>query len=551
MKGTLTAYLIMLLIIINILASNPLVVVQGSEQNNDEHLADKAKHILLMAEKAVNFTSRRISAIVDRYDLTLPDEASLCLGQAKEAYISAKGEFSRGNYTAAIRLALRAMNMARRALVVVMHIVHEVVEPEGGIHKARGLSVAINRTRAFIDRLERLAEANIANEMLLEAVRANISEARGLLDEAESALRAGDINATAKLLGEARRTISRLMDIVMRYAYAYELKERVRRYLKITINVTSNLFKLVQGLRARLLRLKAIRTLNQTLLPRLITLHNELLNETLSRLTRVEGLLKAGNITQALKQLAMMRANLFKVHLLRGKIHKVEEKVKRLELINSTEGIKERLEELKEELELAKQVLKEELNSTTYAYIEAKLNKTMDILDELSELIETGNLTEAKEKLRELTIVTNQLLREAHPLIEKAKKLAPNFWRRLKSATSEIAAELKELILELKDRVRELEDTAKSLRNKIAQLREGASSRKRRRLRAMECGLEMVLMRLDHILRTLEGLEEELGENTVKLIAVKARIEGIGREIQLIASVIAEFAEEIEEMGLS
>ena len=554
-------YLLLIILIGNIVASNSAIVAQSSEGNqvsNNDGLKVRSERMLLMAKRAFNFTQEKIIALAIKHNLTLPDEVNATLAQAKDVLVLAEELLAQGNYTGAIRLAVKAMSTTRRALMMVLHLLREKIKTkEGRVSRAEGLSVAINRTRAFLERLERLAEANIANEIVLEAIRANITKAMEILDKAESALEEGDVNTTARLLGEARRNVSGLIGLIMRYAYAYKLREQTRQYLKAVLNMTSNLVKLTWEFKNRLLRLNALRTLNQTLLPRLIQLHHKLLNDTLGRLALIEVLVKTGNISDALKQLTRIKANLLRIRLLKNRIPKIRREVEKLELKNSTEGVKNRLEKLKKELDLAKKILKEKVRPEIYKHIEEKLNETLGILDELEELIEEGNITEAREKLKELLAITHQLLKDAKPLIEKAKKIAPLFWKKLRNATSELVSELQEIISELKDEIRELIEEAESLKDKISKieekLEETPSSHKKERLkgklRMISYRIETSLKGLRRALKALEDIEDKLNKNAIGITVAKLKVETIKKSISLIASTIAELSEEIEEIA--
>ncbi len=554
-------YLLLIILIGNIVASNSAIVAQSSEGNqvsNNDELKVRSERMLLMAKRAFNFTQEKIIALAIKHNLTLPDEVNATLAQAKDVLVLAEELLAQGNYTGAIRLAVKAMSTTRRALMMVLHLLREKIKTkEGRVSRAEGLSVAINRTRAFLERLERLAEANIANEIVLEAIRANITKAMEILDKAESALEEGDVNTTARLLGEARRNVSGLIGLIMRYAYAYKLREQTRQYLKAVLNMTSNLVKLTWEFKNRLLRLNALRTLNQTLLPRLIQLHHKLLNDTLGRLALIEVLVKTGNISDALKQLTRIKANLLRIRLLKNRIPKIRREVEKLELKNSTEGVKNRLEKLKKELDLAKKILKEKVRPEIYKHIEEKLNETLDILDELEELIEEGNITEAREKLKELLAITHQLLKDAKPLIEKAKKIAPLFWKKLRNATSELVSELQEIISELKDEIHELIEKAESLKDKISKieekLEETPSSHKKERLkgklRMISHRIETSLKGLRRALKALEDIEDKLNKNAIGITVAKLKVETIKKSISLIASTIAELSEEIEEIA--
>jgi len=554
-------YLLLIILIGNIVASNSAIVAQSSEGNqvsNNDELKVRSERMLLMAKRAFNFTQEKIIALAIKHNLTLPDEVNATLAQAKDVLVLAEELLAQGNYTGAIRLAVKAMSTTRRALMMVLHLLREKIKTkEGRVSRAEGLSVAINRTRAFLERLERLAEANIANEIVLEAIRANITKAMEILDKAESALEEGDVNTTARLLGEARRNVSGLIGLIMRYAYAYKLREQTRQYLKAVLNMTSNLVKLTWEFKNRLLRLNALRTLNQTLLPRLIQLHHKLLNDTLGRLALIEVLVKTGNISDALKQLTRIKANLLRIRLLKNRIPKIRREVEKLELKNSTEGVKNRLEKLKKELDLAKKILKEKVRPEIYKHIEEKLNETLGILDELEELIEEGNITEAREKLKELLAITHQLLKDAKPLIEKAKKIAPLFWKKLRNATSELVSELQEIISELKDEIHELIEKAESLKDKISKieekLEETPSSHKKERLkgklRMISHRIETSLKGLRRALKALEDIEDKLNKNAIGITVAKLKVETIKKSISLIASTIAELSEEIEEIA--
>ncbi len=530
----------------------PTLLSQNAERKKPG-LELRVEFLLRLATRALNLTVRMTHELQVEYGLEIPEIVNKTIELARELLEEARAEYEKGNYTGAAKLAMLSMRNSRRALIIVTKLARAEVrgfrEAEEKI-RARGILVAIERFRAHLERLKELAESAIEDEEVLKGVLEHIDKAFELLDQAEEKLKAGEVNASARLLGEARKEIAGIEGVIFPRAQIKGLRIRFARYIRRLLNASIGFLRRLHGLDIALRRLAVFKVVNQTLLPTLVRARMRLLNETLRDLSLLRELVSKGNVTAALKLLMRIRFRLRRLALLQHEIPKLERRVEKIKLENATEALKELVKELQEKLEAAKEILKDVLKPEVFEEVEVRLNKTIELLEEVQELIEEGNFSEAWKIIHKLKMELLKDLRGriAH-LVRKAAEMAPGKWKEfLRNAT--MAKELEELrkrISDLRKQAAELRKTATQLIRKVRRLlkRVTKGPAHEELLKLFE-ELENTLEKIDSALLKLEGLEAKIRKISPE--EAEELVEDLAKELADLANTLAQIAQEVEEI---
>lgn len=198
--------LAVLIIFTSALIINPLnyaLAQQGGEDEEEKHVG--AEKIIEIMEKA----ARHIEAVFERLEdrgIEIPDAAKESFERGLALAESATQALSEGKIEEAEEDAITAMNEFKEAMRQLRG-----ADVTASIPAQIGIEQAINRTKIFIERLEKIVEK--AEEMGYNTtnIRARIGEAKTILEEATILLSEGEVEEAAKKLGEARRTIAGLI----------------------------------------------------------------------------------------------------------------------------------------------------------------------------------------------------------------------------------------------------------------------------------------------------------------------------------------------------
>lgn len=207
----------------------PTALADGSDTASEE-LRYKAEALIQL----LNQTMEKVNATLRFLNTTLgglAPEAYERYQAALELYGNATRLYEEGNYTEAIRLSFKTLQMFKLCLKAAVGV------EETGAY--RRLKAALWRLNLTIERVER------ARNMLLRAfssLEANITgtvdplieEARQLAEEADQALEAGNVSGAAALIGRAHAKAAQALAAMNRIVNSkFIMALRIRHYIKI------------------------------------------------------------------------------------------------------------------------------------------------------------------------------------------------------------------------------------------------------------------------------------------------------------------------------
>jgi len=194
-----------------------LLSVESGEANgtseDDEGLRANFEKI---AEKLLEHSERireRVNSTLEKRGVDeVPGEVRESLRLGLEALVQARSLFEEGNFEEAARIAHQAMNHFSAAFRNIEETIPE--EPDEEEVKAEteevvGLKVAIERAYIFLDKIESTA-MNLQEEVYnVDAVLAELDNARASLEQALALLDGGNVSAAARAMAAAQGTLGR------------------------------------------------------------------------------------------------------------------------------------------------------------------------------------------------------------------------------------------------------------------------------------------------------------------------------------------------------
>ncbi|MCW3992529.1 MAG: hypothetical protein NWE79_07450 [Candidatus Bathyarchaeota archaeon] len=194
-----------------------LLSVEAGEANgtseDDEGLRANFEKI---AEKLLEHSERireRVNSTLEKRGVDeVPWEIRESLRLGLEALVQARSLFEEGNFEEAARIAHQAMNHFSAAFRNIEETIPE--EPDEEEVKAEteevvGLKVAIERAYIFLDKIESTA-MNLQEEVYnVDAVLAELDNARASLEQALALLDGGNVSAAARAMAAAQGTLGR------------------------------------------------------------------------------------------------------------------------------------------------------------------------------------------------------------------------------------------------------------------------------------------------------------------------------------------------------
>jgi tetratricopeptide (TPR) repeat protein len=194
-----------------------LLSVEAGEANgtseDDEGLRANFEKI---AEKLLEHSERireRVNSTLEKRGVDeVPGEVRESLRLGLEALVQARSLFEEGNFEEAARIAHQAMNHFSAAFRNIEETIPE--EPDEEEVKAEteevvGLKVAIERAYIFLDKIESTA-MNLQEEVYnVDAVLAELDNARASLEQALALLDGGNVSAAARAMAAAQGTLGR------------------------------------------------------------------------------------------------------------------------------------------------------------------------------------------------------------------------------------------------------------------------------------------------------------------------------------------------------
>ena len=194
-----------------------LLSVEAGEANgtseDDEGLRANFEKI---AEKLLEHSERireRVNSTLEKRGVDeVPGEARESLRLGLEALVQARSLFEEGNFEEAAQIAHQAMNHFSAAFRNIEETIPE--EPDEEEVKAEteevvGLKVAMERAYAFLDKVEASA-TNLQDEGYgVDAILAELDNAKASLEQALTLLDGGEVSAAARAMAAAQGTLGR------------------------------------------------------------------------------------------------------------------------------------------------------------------------------------------------------------------------------------------------------------------------------------------------------------------------------------------------------
>ncbi|MCD6444462.1 hypothetical protein J7L70_05620 [Candidatus Bathyarchaeota archaeon] len=270
---------------------------QQESSTSEEELRYKAEAMIQL----LNQTVERVNATLEFLNETLggiPPEAYDRYQRALELYENATQLFAEGNYTEAIRLSFKALQVFKLCLKTAVGVEAEEAEA------CRRLEAALRRLNMSIRRVER------ARDMLLrvfpslennvtEVVDPLISEAKQLAEEACQALEDGNVTKAAALTGEAHAKIANALAAINRLVNSkIVMALRIKHYIVVCF----------AGFSARVKRRAGLLGLSL----------DDVLKEVKEELGEAEGLIAEGHLKLAKAKIVCVKAKI------QGILHQLE-----------------------------------------------------------------------------------------------------------------------------------------------------------------------------------------------------------------------------------
>ena len=221
-----------LLLLGSIAAAIPITLADQEETSSEEELKCKAEALIQL----LNQTAEKVDDTLGFLNETLggvAPEAYERYQRALELCENATRLFEEGNYTEAIKLGFKALQMFKLCLKAAIGVEVEEVEA------CRRLEAALRRLNVTIQRAER------ARHMLLnafpslggnvtEVVDPLIEEARRLAEEAGQALEEGNVTGAAALIGEGHAKVAKALAAMNRLVNSeIVMALRVKHYIVV------------------------------------------------------------------------------------------------------------------------------------------------------------------------------------------------------------------------------------------------------------------------------------------------------------------------------
>ncbi|MBS7614108.1 hypothetical protein KEJ48_07735 [Candidatus Bathyarchaeota archaeon] len=192
---------IMFALVLSTLIVSPIVIADND--NDAEGLENRAKVMLRLLE----ITERRANQTLELLNETtggIPEDINATYQDALSLYNQSKEAYNNGNYSGSIELGRRAMSKFEYCLKNACRLLMGEVEE---FMAWRGLTVALERLREFIDRVKALrdkawGEFEGLREDIEEYVDPLIEEANATANEAEELIKSGYYVNASKAIGE-------------------------------------------------------------------------------------------------------------------------------------------------------------------------------------------------------------------------------------------------------------------------------------------------------------------------------------------------------------
>ncbi|MEM2241837.1 MAG: hypothetical protein QW497_03770 [Candidatus Bathyarchaeia archaeon] len=196
---------------------------------------EKAELTVKIAENAclrlgnlINMTKANATAMQAIQDAGLMEdfEGNVSLYESgKGLLFEAMVKISNGDYSGAINAMIRAMETFRNAIRGIMRILAQAGIEKGGLPKAQGILVAVNRALERIDRIEKILPEGA------EDIKELLNQAKSLLnvDEITQLLQQGNATGAAHRLAEANKLINEAFK-ALRTKAEEKMAERMNRF---------------------------------------------------------------------------------------------------------------------------------------------------------------------------------------------------------------------------------------------------------------------------------------------------------------------------------
>ena len=233
MRKTQVLTAVMFTLLLTTLFASPMVMANNDNEATDE-LKDKAEVMLRLLEITKNRANETLKLLNDTTG-NIPEDINATYQEALNLYDRSVKAFEDGNYSGCIALGRMAMAKFELCLKNACKLlVGEVEEAMAW----KGLTVALNRLRSFIDRVKALrdkvySEFEELQENITNSVDPLIKEANDSANEAEELIKEGNYTGASKAIGEghakAAHALAALNKLLKSRAVAIS---RAKRYIE-------------------------------------------------------------------------------------------------------------------------------------------------------------------------------------------------------------------------------------------------------------------------------------------------------------------------------
>jgi hypothetical protein len=179
------------------------MVMANNDNEATDELKDKAEVMLRLLEITKNRANETLKLLKDTIE-NIPEDINTTYQEALNLYNRSVEAFEDGNYSGCIALGRTAMTRFEFCLKNACKLLVGEVEE---VMAWRGLTVALNRLRSFIDRVKTLRD-NVCSEfeelqvVIENSVNPLINEANDLANEAEELINERNYTGASKAIGE-------------------------------------------------------------------------------------------------------------------------------------------------------------------------------------------------------------------------------------------------------------------------------------------------------------------------------------------------------------
>jgi len=356
------ALMLIPIILLGLFASVIPAAAQG--ESEDEKAKALAEKMIMIANRTINYAETVVSRLEDM-GVEVPSEALEALDNATTYLEIAKEALNTGDYTDAVKLALKAMRSSKytvrvcfKAGLEVLHVnrsaIMRAIVGNETVRKAYGLLMQIKWLRIIIERFLQMNLTVLGENAA--AIQEKLVELNETLDEAEEKLREGLVNETAIILSDVRKEVFRLIAEYHKVIAKIHMEKRLRICIHSLERFLKTMRKRLEKLRVGLKELEN-EGVNVTVYVKKIRELNETITEVLVKV-------EAGNVTKETVihifiEISRLYPKIRRIKIEKEMIPKLEEKISKVsEIIN--EVLKIREEKLRSLIEKIEEKLEEE-----------------------------------------------------------------------------------------------------------------------------------------------------------------------------------------------